>query len=327
MAGSDRGMLKCSRLTKVYSGARKALDGITFSVEATGIFVLIGRNGSGKTTLIRILATELEPTSGNASFGSMDVMGDASLLREKIAIVPQEARTVPWMTPMQTVSAYLMWRGMGYGEARRRASDALENLGMSHYRDRLNRTLSGGMKRKVLVAAVLSSDAEIIFLDEPTTGLDPVSRREFWDLMKDIEGERFTFLTTHYLEEAEALGDRIGMLEAGRLIRMGTLDDLRRSVRHGYSMSIPAGQKEVRISVSEGEMLKGADGTRILTSEDEAFSISRELIRDGVKFTINPVSLDDIFFYLVSREREENAGNKGEAVEQLRGFGGEEEQA
>lgn len=318
--------LSCDHLTKIYRGGHKrALDAVSYSVPASGVFVLIGRNGSGKTTLIRILATELEPTSGSASFDGLDVMRDAGTLREKIAIVPQEARTVPWMTPMQTVSSYLMWRGFGYYEARRRASDALESLGLKSAMNRLNRMLSGGMKRKVLVASVLSSDAEIIFLDEPTTGLDPVSRREFWDLMKEIGKGRFTFLTTHYLEEAEALGDRIGMLEGGRLVRIGTLDDLRRSVKHGYSMAIPPGQRQPSLRVEEGELMEGSFGYRILTSEEEAFSISRDLIKDGIKFTINPVSLDDIFFYLVSREGIDNAGDQGEDMEQLRQYAKQEE--
>ncbi len=326
MSGLDRRALACNLLTKIYPGGnRKALDSVSFSVPTSGTFVLIGRNGSGKTTLIRILATELEPTSGTAAFDGIDVMKDAVSLREKIAIVPQEARTVPWMTPMQTVSSYLLWRGFGFSEAKRRAADALDSLGMKDYMNRLNRTLSGGMKRKVLVAAVLSSDAEIIFLDEPTTGLDPVSRREFWVLMKEIEKERFTFLTTHYLEEAEVLGDRIGMLEGGRLIRIGTLDDLRRSVRHGYSVAIPAGQKHSPIRVEDGEIMSGNYGSRILTGEQEAFRISRDLIRDGIRFTINPVSLDDIFFYLVRREGIDYAGDQGEDMEQLHQYHKEEE--
>lgn len=318
MADWPTSTLACDNLTKIYSGGRrKALDSVSFSVATSGIFVLIGRNGSGKTTLVRILATELEPTSGSATLDGLDVMKDAGRLREKIAIVPQEARTVPWMTPIQTVSSYLMWRGFSYSSARSRASDALDSLGLKGSMNRLNRTLSGGMKRKVLVAAVLSSDAEIIFLDEPTTGLDPVSRREFWDLMKEIGKDRFTFLTTHYLEEAEALGDTIGMLEAGRLVRKGSLDELRRSIKHGYSMTIPSVQGDLQIKVEDGELLKGSSGYRVLTSEDEAFRISKELIRDGVRFTINPVSLDDIFFYLVSKEGIDSAGNQGEDLEQL----------
>ena len=112
----------CDNLTKVYGKSEtKALDSVTFSLPSRGIFVLIGRNGSGKTTLVRILATQLEPTSGRATINGIDVVKEAPLLRQKIAIVPQEARPIPWMTPVQTVFSYLLWRGFDYGEAKRRA--------------------------------------------------------------------------------------------------------------------------------------------------------------------------------------------------------------
>src|SRR5487761_205886 len=140
------------------------------------------------------------------------------------------------MTPLQTVSSYLLWRGFTYSYAKQRAMETLERLGLGSSAKRLNRTLSGGNRRKVLVATVLASEAEIIFLDEPTTGLDPISRKEFWDLLKEIGRERFTFLTTHYLEEAEALADSIGILDRGKLIRIGSLDQLRQSVNYNYSM-------------------------------------------------------------------------------------------
>ena len=296
--------ISCVDLTKIYSSSRrknKALDSLTFSVRASGIFVLIGRNGSGKTTLVRILSTELMPTSGRASINNMDVVGDAANLRERIAIVPQEARPIPWMTPMQTILSYLLWRGFHYGEAKQRALDTLEKVGMSKYANSLTRTLSGGMKRKVLVATALASEAEIIFLDEPTTGLDPISRREFWDLLKEIGKERFTFLTTHYLEEAEALADSIGILDRGKMIGLGTLDELRRSVNYSYSLNVPSIFAASIPQVKSGEIIKGKDSYRILTSEEEAFGISRELSRVGAKFTITPMSLDDIFFYLVNR--------------------------
>ena len=305
------GLIVCDHLTKIYGKSEtKALDSVSFSIPSGGVFVLIGRNGSGKTTLVRILATELEPTSGGASINGIDVVKEPRDLREKIAIVPQEARTIPWMTPMQTVLSYLLWRGLDYSEARRRASDALERLGLSAYSKTLNRRLSGGMKRKVLVATVISSEAEIIFLDEPTTGLDPISRREFWDILKDIGKDRFTFLTTHYLEEAEQLANRIGVLDRGRLIRVGTLDELRQGINYNYSMKLLSKPPSNLFARLKGEVLSGRDGNvRILTSEEEAFAISRDLSREGFKFTINPISLDDIFFYLVNQE-----GGKGIGV-------------
>lgn len=294
----------CDNLTKVYGKSEtKALDSVTFSLPSRGIFVLIGRNGSGKTTLVRILATQLEPTSGRATINGIDVVKEAPLLRQKIAIVPQEARPIPWMTPVQTVFSYLLWRGFDYGEAKQRAYQALEKLGLTQSSNAMNRSLSGGMRRKVMVATVLSSEAEVIFLDEPTTGLDPISRREFWGTLREIGDQRLTFLTTHYLEEAEQLADQIGILDRGRLIRIGTLEELRQSVNYNYSMAILENPMPILPAVEKGEVVTGSDGSiRILTVEDEAFRISSELAKQGLKFTINPVSLDDIFFYLASRK-------------------------
>jgi ABC-2 type transport system ATP-binding protein len=295
--------VQCNELTKIYKNSKaKALDSVTFSLPSHGIFVLIGRNGSGKTTLVRILATELEPTQGSATINGIDVVRDANRLRERIAIVPQEARPIPWMTPMQTVSSYLLWRGFQYREARQKASRTLEKLGLGQSRNLLNRQLSGGMRRKVMVATVLASEAEVIFLDEPTTGLDPISRREFWETLREIGRERFTFLTTHYLEEAEQLANQIGILDRGSLIRMGTLEELRKSIDYDYSLSFQSDAAQPIPEVQVGEVLRGPDNNvRILTIEDEAFRISRILAKTGLKFTINPISLEDIFFYLASR--------------------------
>ena len=301
----DMAQVVCDHLTKIYGHSKnRALDSVSFSLPSHGIFVLIGRNGSGKTTLVRILATELEPTSGTAMINGINVVKDSRILRERIAIVPQEARPIPWMTPRQTVLSYLLWRGLHYGDAKRRASHTLARLGISELSiDAPNRSLSGGMKRKVMVATVLSSEAEVIFLDEPTTGLDPVSRREFWGTLKEVGKERFTFLTTHYLEEAEELADQIGILDHGNLVRLGSLDELRRSVPYNYSMKLLSRPSPTIPVLEKGEIVKGREGTmRILTVEEEAFRISREFARDGVKFTINPLSLDDIFFYLASRK-------------------------
>ena len=293
--------LVCEGLTKIYEGSPvPALDSVSFTLPTQGVFVLIGRNGSGKTTLVRILATNLEATAGTATLNGIDVMSEPDQIRERIAIVPQEARPIPWMTPLQSVLSYLLWRGLGYAEAKQKACEMLDRLKFGKKARALNRTLSGGMKRKVLMAMILCTEAEVIFLDEPTTGLDPISRREFWEVLQEIRKDRFVVLTTHYMEEAEQLADTIGVLEEGRLIALGTLDELRRRLRYNYSvklLSIPAPP----ITLTEGEMVKGRhDLPVILTTEDEAFRIAQNLSRERIKFTINPVGLEDIFFYMHS---------------------------
>jgi ABC-2 type transport system ATP-binding protein len=294
------GKLECHSLTKIYSDHHKALDNVSFSVETKGIFGLIGRNGAGKTTLIRILSTELEPTSGSASINNLDILKQENKVREKIAIVPQEARAIRWMTPKQTVMSYLLWRGYSNSDAKRLADESLKKLQIEQYANILNGKLSGGTKRKVLIATVTASEAEIIFLDEPTTGLDPISRRELWDILGNLGKERFIFLTTHYLEEAEQLADKIGILKDGQLISLGTLSELRSSSKYQYSIKLPP--NTMVPALTTGETTTSKSGSQILTNEQEAFRLAKQLSEQGIKFSISPVTLDDIFFRIVGEK-------------------------
>jgi ABC-2 type transport system ATP-binding protein len=287
------GEIVCADIGKVFDTGKRALSSVNFTIPASGIFALIGRNGAGKTTLTRILSTLLEPTSGGATIDGLDIMEDAKRLRERMAVVPQEGRAVHWMTPMQSISSYLLWRGVSYRESRIRAKEALAQVGLSEVADRLNRRLSGGMKRKVLAAMVIASDAQFIFLDEPSTGLDPISRQELWNLMTELGKDRFIFLTTHYLEEAEMVADRIGILDDGKLLALGSMDELRMNIKHQYSVKV---QKGVELPEVEGKVLARRDGqTQIMTTQDEALRLSRMLIEKKVQFSLNPINLDDIF--------------------------------
>jgi len=300
--------LLCDSLTKVYSDSkgRKAVDSVSFEVPSHGIFSLIGMNGAGKTTLVRILATQLAPTAGRATIDGLDVIVDAKKIRERIACIPQEARTIPWMTPKQTVLSYLLWRGVSYNEAGRNASEALAKVGLEAQENILNRRLSGGTKRKVLVATVLSSDADIIFLDEPTTGLDPISRQELWTSLTRLAEHRFLILTTHYLEEAERLANVIGILHLGKVVGFGTLDQLRSTLRYQYSLMVTS-EAELPV-VKEGLVTRARTGqTQLLTDESEAHEISRSLLEKGVKFSMSRVSLEDIFFHLVHATGQEDS--------------------
>jgi ABC-2 type transport system ATP-binding protein len=306
------GELITENLSKRYGGSARALDDVSFSAPSSGIFALIGRNGAGKTTLVRILATELAPTSGRASINGIDVVKEDKILRERIAIVPQEARTISWMTPKQSAIAYLMWRGFVYSQAKKRAEESLARLRLDKFGDTLNRSLSGGTKRKVLAAMVLASEADIIFLDEPTTGLDPISRKDFWEILRELARDRFIFLTTHYLEEAEQLADTLGILGEGRLVAVGTVPSVRGRIKYQYSVKLSA--KAPAPGVAQGEVTTGKNGeVQILTNEDEAFEISRRLTAAGTRFSIGPVSLEDIFFQLVgeSTQAEQEAASVG----------------
>jgi ABC-2 type transport system ATP-binding protein len=284
-------------LSKNYEGKTLALDNINFNISMNGIVAIIGKNGAGKTTLVRILATQLLPTRGSAFINGFNVVDEADRVREIIAAVPQEARAVPWLTPLQTVSSYLMWRGLSYRESRERAKDVLRTLGLESVENEKNRKLSGGMKRKVLVATVISSDAPVIFLDEPTTGLDYISRKELWEILQSMKYNRLIILTTHYLEEAEVLGDRVGILDRGKLLAFGSMDDLRRIVKYPFSIKISG---DVKLNSINGYLKRLLNGEiQIFSTQEEIFEMASDLLERGIKFTVQEVSLNNIFEFLV----------------------------
>lgn len=290
--------LEVNSLSKVYSGGNNALQNVSFNLDQNGIFSLIGKNGAGKTTLVRILSTQLLPTSGSASIDGVDVVSGARKVRERIAAVPQESRAVPWMTPVQSITAYLMWRGYTHSESRQLARDILRRLGLGELESMKNRRLSGGQKRKVLVATVLASEADIIFLDEPTTGLDFISRKELWNVLTSMKKERSIVLTTHYLEEAEILGDHIAVLNTGKLVGFGTLQELRKLTK--YPLSIRIFSRDFDIQKAPGRAVRlSADEVQVFTYEDEIFTFVNTLISERIRFTVQETSLNTIFETLV----------------------------
>ncbi len=289
--------LRAEKVSKIYGSKNYALKEVSFDINLNGIFTIIGKNGAGKTTLIRISSTQLLPTSGKITVNGYDVVKDAENIREFIAAVPQEARAIPWLTPIQTVLSYLMWRGYSYREAKEKGKDALRSLGLGEVENEKNRKLSGGQKRKVLVATVIASDAPLIFLDEPTTGLDYLSRKELWDLLSAMKKDRLIILTTHYLEEAEILGDRIGILDQGKLIGIGNIDELREKMKYPYSLKV---YSDININVEDGLIKKSANGEiQVYTTKDQVYKIAMKLITENIRFTVQEVSLGNIFEFLV----------------------------
>lgn len=216
-------MIETENLTKVYSNGTHALTNVSLNLKER-VTTIIGRNGAGKTTFSRILSTQLEPTSGRASINGFDVMKDARKIRERIVSIPQEASPIGVLTPIEQVKMYLVGRGMSLVESNTVAAKTLDQIGLRDSKNRPADTLSGGMKRKIFVAMALASNAEIVFLDEPTTGLDPVSRLEVWSALRELEGE--VILTTHYMEEAEELSERVILFEEGKVIEDGTVKSL-----------------------------------------------------------------------------------------------------
>ncbi|MEM0138834.1 MAG: ABC transporter ATP-binding protein [Thermoplasmatales archaeon] len=295
-------------LSKTYEGKYRALENVSVNVNLNGIFSIIGRNGAGKTTFLRILATQLMPTSGKAYLNDYDVVLRADEVRKQIAVVPQEARPLPWLTPIQTVTSYLMWRGYPYREAKERAKEALRSLDLEKQEKVKSRKLSGGQKRKLMVATVISSEASIIFLDEPTTGLDYVSRKELWGILERLKSDRLIILTTHYLEEAEVLGDLIMILDRGKLIDMGRIDDLRSKIRlpyvlKVYSRDVPVKDKDIEVQrISDNEIF-------IYGTANKIYDMIPSLVAERIKFTVEQASLSNIFEQYL-REEENGSGKE-----------------
>ncbi|MBX9728378.1 MAG: ABC transporter ATP-binding protein, partial [Sphingopyxis sp.] len=204
-------------LTKVYAGGKRALDGVTLDVPRGGIYGLLGPNGAGKSTLINILSGMVRKTSGRAAIWGFDIDEHPRNAKASIGIVPQEIVFDPFFTPFETLELVAGLYGVARGK--RRSDELLAAVGLSDKRDAYARTLSGGMKRRLLVAKALVHSPPIIVLDEPTAGVDIDLREQLWAYVRQLNREGVTVvLTTHYLEEAEELCDRIAIINHGKLI-------------------------------------------------------------------------------------------------------------
>jgi ABC-2 type transport system ATP-binding protein len=208
-------------LRKAY-GATKAVDGVSFEVSRGEVFGLLGPNGAGKTTTVEILEGLRTPDSGDASVLEIDVARNPDALKERIGVSLQTASMYPKLTVAEIVDLFRSF----YRKSRPR-DELIEMLDLGEKRSTRTQELSGGQRQRLAVALSLVNDPEIVFLDEPTTGMDPAARRSLWDIVRDLKAEgRSVLLTTHYMEEAEVLCDRIAIMDHGRLLETGTVNEL-----------------------------------------------------------------------------------------------------
>ena len=244
-------MIETSDLKKVYKNGTVALDGISINTPDR-VTAIIGRNGAGKTTFARIVSTQLMPTSGNARVNGLDILKDTKKIRNIMVSIPQEASPIGVLTPMEQVKLFLVGRGMSVNEANTVSSATLDELGLREFKNSPSDMLSGGMKRKVFVCMALAANPDVVFLDEPTTGLDPISRFEVWSAVKQLKGD--VILTTHYMEEAENLSDRVILFEKGRVLEDGTVKTLlsrfkgkvRVELHHGDNYDVKVGSMKIK---------------------------------------------------------------------------------
>jgi ABC-2 type transport system ATP-binding protein len=212
-------------------GAKTVLDGVDLTVPAGQIFALLGPNGAGKTTLIRILATLLRPDAGTATVAGHDLLADPVGVRRAISLTGQYAAVDDMLTGEENLRMMARLRHLGSREARDRAARLLAEFDLDDARRRLVKTYSGGMRRRLDLAASLVARPELLFLDEPTTGLDPRSREQLWVAVRELAADGVTvLLTTQYLAEAEQLADHVALLHQGRIAAEGTADELMSSV-------------------------------------------------------------------------------------------------
>ena len=300
-------------VTKVYPHSHKgvpALAGLTLDVPTGGVYGLIGRNGAGKTTFIRIAATQLEPTGGSLEVLGESVQGGERKIRARIACVPQESRPLYFLRVEEVIYLYLKMRGLDPKDARARTDAAIEELSLTEYRKRLVSRLSGGLRRRTLCAMVLASDADVMFLDEPTTGLDPIARREVWQAIRRASREHRTIvLTTHYLDEAEQLSGRLALIERGQLVLEGSPGDLRGRVRYPYRVTVQGAFTHSELE-SYGQVSDIEGGFLVFTREADARELARAALARGARLSMGPVSLEDIFLDVIGKSIEEDGDSE-----------------
>ncbi len=276
--------LEVRDLQKRYEDGTRANRGITLSAESGEILGILGPNGAGKTTLVQQITTELLPTSGEVRVFGHDAVAEPSVVKSLIGVVPQEANLYYYLTAYQHLRIFGRLRGLSLRGARRRADELIEELELTEYRDKLVEKLSGGMKRRVLIGVASLARPSLLVLDEPTTGLDPRSRRGLWSLLRDYRRQGTTILmTTHYMEEAEALSDRVGIMRDGQLLALDTVDNLRSSYGHPLKITYE---------------VVGSDRTESLQGADDAELVARVRAMGAREYAVAPTTLEDIYLAL-----------------------------
>ncbi len=208
-------------------GSRTAVDALSLEIRQGEVFALLGLNGAGKTTAIRMMSGLLRPTAGDALIHGHSITAEPEAAKRLLNLSPQETAVAAKLTVRENLEFTARIYGVDAGEARQRASRFLQDFGLTERAEDRAKKLSGGMQRRLSLAMALISEPKIVFLDEPTLGLDIVSRRELWKIVRQMKGRLTVVLTTHYLEEAEALADRVGIMAEGRLRALGTPEELK----------------------------------------------------------------------------------------------------
>jgi ABC-2 type transport system ATP-binding protein len=322
----DRHGIQAEGLVRVFKKGPRAVDGIDLQVAAGEIYGFLGPNGAGKSTTVHMLVTLLPPTAGTARVAGYDVVKDGPKVRAAIGAALQEAALDPLLTGREHLRLQTTMHGISGEERRRRGNELLDRVGLTQAADRKVGTHSGGMKRRLDLALALVHSPSILFLDEPTTGLDIQSRLALWtEVNRLAKDEGVTvFLTTQYLEEADELADRVGIIDHGRIVAEGTPTALKAQVGHPTVEAVPADPEErsraAEIMRRFGDPCASADGVavRLRSGEADLAEIVRALDAENLKverLNLHQPSLDDVFLAKTGRSLEGAADEEEEKAE------------
>jgi ABC-2 type transport system ATP-binding protein len=305
-------VIELNGVAKTFGETVTALQDVSFSVPTGSVCALLGHNGAGKTTVVKILSTLLRPTAGQAFVAGYDVARQPAQVRASIGLTGQDAALDLTLTGRENLVLFGRLRGMRRKEARRRADELIEQFDMQHAADRRVRTYSGGMRRRIDIAGALVDTPKVLFLDEPTTGLDPRSRRDVWAFVSSLSAQDITvLLTTQYLEEADVLSDSIVILDSGQVVASGTADDLKRRMGFSYCEVTPVNPADLprifaAVSDIEGAEVGYATDTVSVPAPNGVTTLVEVLRRiealgvDLHDISLRKPSLDEVFLHLTS---------------------------
>lgn len=301
--------IQAEQLARTFNGDIHAVAGIDLAIEPGQVFGFLGQNGSGKTTTVRMLTTLLRPTGGRASVAGFDVTANGGAVRQRIGVALQEAGLDEVQTGRELLTLHAQLFGMGRRQARARADELLAIVDLTEAADRRVAGYSGGMQRRLDLAAALVHRPEILFLDEPTTGLDPISRESIWRYVAELNRQGMTvFLTTQYLEEADRLAHEVAIMDAGRIVAQGSPEALKASIGTDVVTVRPAGHDGIidraaaTLQALEGSPeVRVVDDTVVVYVPEGARAISRVVLLlteagiEIVDITLARPTLDDVF--------------------------------
>lgn len=281
-------ILEAKNLVRKF-GSLTAVDDVSFDINESEIFSLLGPNGAGKTTTISMLSTLLAPSSGDAMINGFSIKNDHMQVRKYIGIVPQEIALYDDLTALENLKYWGKLYGLGGRELDQRVAEVLEQIGLTdRAKDRL-KTYSGGMKRRVNIAAGLLHKPKLLFMDEPTVGIDPQSRRMILDKVKELNTQGMAILyTTHYMEEAQELSNRVGIIDHGKLIAVGTQEELTKQVGENDSIHILTDPMDDLSSIAT--KLQGFDGISRVIIEESGLNLITSDAESSLAPIINQAS-------------------------------------